>query len=256
MTMRAFMTFNDIVRILEYVPHMPPECGKLIYEFVIHEKPERILELGFAHGTSSCYIAAALQENGGGELLTIDHERAKQRDPNIFSLLEQTGLGAYVTPVFCKRSYTWELMKLIESHTDDGVTTPVFDFVFIDGGHTWDSDGFSFLLADRLLKPGGWVLFDDVNWKPSFMEGEDWLNEMPEEERNVAHVEKIVSLLLVPHPSYAEFAYDGTWAWARKKTDTAVSDSKSSIVKDIYRKTQRTRRTQYYRRILKQIFHV
>ncbi len=248
------MTFDDIVHILEHVPHMPPERGKLIYEFVKHAKPGHILELGFAHGTSSCYMAAALQENGSGDLLTIDHERAKERQPNIFSLLEQTGLSKFVKPSFCKRSYTWELMKLIEQNTVDGVTNPVFDFVFIDGGHTWDSDGFSFLLADRLLKPGGWVLFDDVNWKPSFMAGEDWLNEMPEEERDVAHVEKIVSLLVVPHPSYTELSYDGTWAWARKKNDAAVSDSKSAIVQSMYRQTRRTRRVQFLRRILKRVF--
>jgi predicted O-methyltransferase YrrM len=249
------MTFNDIARFLEAVPHMPPDRGKLIYEFVRNARPAYSLELGFAHGTSSCYIAAALQENGSGTLLTIDHERAKQRVPNIFTLMEHTGVGVFIEPAFCSRSYTWELMKLIELHTADGVTTPVFDFVFIDGGHTWDSDGFSFLLADRLLKPGGWVLFDDVNWKPSFNAGEDWLKEMPEEERDVAHVEKIVSLLLVPHPSYTDFSYDGTWAWARKKSEITGSDSKSSVVRDIYRQTQRARRIQYFRRMLKRLFH-
>ena len=41
---------------------------------------------------------------------------------------------------------------------------PEFDFVFLDAGHTWDVTGFAFFLVDRLLRPGGWLLFDDLNW--------------------------------------------------------------------------------------------
>lgn len=248
------MTFEHILPFVEQVPHMPPDRGKLIYEFIRNVRPERVLELGFAHGTSACYMAAALQENGGGLVTTIDHVRAKLRQPNIFALIEQTGLGSFIEPLFCERSYTWTLMELIEQNTLNGRTIPIFDFVFIDGGHTWDSDGFSFLLADRLLKPGGWILFDDVNWKPSFSAGEAWLNEMPEAERDVAHVEKIVSLLLVPHPSYAGFSFDGVWAWARKKPDSPTADANAAIVAEMYRRTKYTRRFQYVKRMVKRMF--
>ncbi|NOY06795.1 MAG: class I SAM-dependent methyltransferase, partial [Chlorobi bacterium] len=211
------MTFDQVVRHVGTVPHMTPERGKLLYEFLRRHQPEKALELGFAHGTSSCYIAAAMQENGSGRLLTIDHERARDRDPDIFSLLERTGLGAFVEPVFCGRSYTWELMKLLDKYTVDGCTEPVFDFVFIDGGHTWDSDGFAFLLVDRLLKPGGWVLFDDVLWTPSQSEGEPWVEQLTMEERTTAHIDKVFKLLVIPHGGYQDIHFDGTWAWARKK---------------------------------------
>ena len=39
-----------------------------------------------------------------------------------------------------------------------------YDFCFIDGAHTWDTDGFAFCLVDRMLRPGGWIIFDDLNW--------------------------------------------------------------------------------------------
>ncbi len=248
------MRFDDILPILDNVPHMPPERGKLIYEFVIARKPRRVLELGFAHGTSTCYMAAALQENGGGSITTIDSVIAKERKPNIHELLGKTRLSDFVEAVFAERSYTWELMKLIERHTKDGQTEPQFDFVFIDGGHTWDSDGFSFLLADRLLKPGGWMLFDDFLWTPSVCAGEDWVDALPAEERDVAHVEKIFNLLVIPHPDYDSFEFDGLWAWARKKpgASSAVAD-RSDIVSTVYAKTGTARRSFLLRRYVKQL---
>lgn len=248
------MKFEEIVRHIGSVLYMPPERGKLIYEFILRTKPERALELGFAHGTSSCYIAAAMQENGRGHLLTIDNKFARERKPDINTLLHQTGLDDFVEPVFCNRSYTWELMKLLEKHTENGRTETVFDFVFIDGGHTWDSDGFSFLLTNRLLKPGGWVLFDDLLWTPSTMQGETWVDEMPEEERNVAHIGKVLSMFGVPNAYYGNVEFDGTWAWAQKKSGDTPPEDRTSIVKDIYSKTSRARRSFLVRRYLKKLF--
>jgi len=250
------MTFENVLPHLENVPHMPPERGKLIYEFVRKQQPKNVLELGFAHGTSSCYMAAAMEENGGGSILTIDSHAAKERRPDITELMEKTGLGGMIEPVYAERSYTWELMKLIEKHTADGKTAPQFDFVFIDGGHTWDSDGFAFLLADRLLRPGGWVLFDDVTWTPSECAGEDWVDAMPSEEQEVAHVEKIFNLLVVPNADYDSFEYDGTWAWARKRPDAASEVDRGDLVASIYQKTSSARRSFLFRRYIKKIFRL
>lgn len=250
------MTFDTVLQHLENVPHIPPERARLLYEFILRHKPQHILELGFAHGASAAYMAAALQENGSGRITTIDSVVAKDRDPDIHTTLERTGLTSFVEPVFAQRSYTWELMKLIEAHTEEGRTEPQFDFVFIDGGHTWDSDGFSFLLADRLLRPGGWVLFDDVLWTPAACNGEEWVEALPEEERGVAHVEKIYNLLVVPHPDYDNFEFDGTWAWARKKSDAATAGDRSDIVNAIYQQTNAARRSALIKRYLKRVFRI
>jgi hypothetical protein len=56
-------------------------------------------------------------------------------------------------------SYNWSLMKLLR----DGAAGR-FDYVFIDGAHTWALDALAFLLVDRLLAPGGYVDFDDYTW--------------------------------------------------------------------------------------------
>lgn len=56
-------------------------------------------------------------------------------------------------------SYNWSLMRLLKERQE-----PLFDYVFIDGAHTWALDALAFFLVDRLLKPGGCIDFDDYSW--------------------------------------------------------------------------------------------
>ena len=170
--------------------------------------------------------------------------------------MKRTGLSRYITPLFAQRSYTWELMKLLDLHTKDGQTTPQFDFVFIDGGHTWDSDGFSFLLAERLLRPGGWVLFDDVTWTPSVCAGEPWVEATPEEERDVAQVEKVFQLLVVPNPNFENFEFDGVWAWAQKKSDVETRAAHPDLMEKLYARSNAARRSYRIRRYVKRLFRI
>ena len=93
---------------LDYSPLTSPEGGRMLYEFVLGSGAADILELGFAHGTSSCYIGAALDERGAGVLTTIDRASALERRPNIRELLDLTGLGPYVRPIFAEQSHRIE----------------------------------------------------------------------------------------------------------------------------------------------------
>jgi predicted O-methyltransferase YrrM len=209
---------EDLISAIKDIPYMPPRRGREIYAFVREHQPESVLELGFAHGTSSCYIGSALKANGSGVLLTIDHDRAREREPDIHTLLDRTGLCDWVQPLYTPTSYTWELMRLIED-------TPVgewrFDFAFIDGAHTWFVDGFAFYLVDRLLKPGGWILFDDLNWTYAIsptLRDTDFVKALPEEERYTPQIGKVFDLLVRPHPQYDHFRVDKSWGWAQKKS--------------------------------------
>ena len=56
-------------------------------------------------------------------------------------------------------SYNWSLAKLFEQNTG-----PIYDYVFLDGAHTWAVDALTTFLVDRLLKVGGYLDFDDYNW--------------------------------------------------------------------------------------------
>lgn len=187
-----------------------------MYEFIMRARPRRILELGFAHGVSACHMAAALDELGGARhVVTIDTRHALQRRPPITELLARCELGHLVTPIFADTSYTWELMRMLGKDPP-----PSFDFVYVDGAHRWDPDGFAFLLADRMLAPGGWMLFDDLDWtlaeSPSLRD-EEWVRELPAEQRTTPQVRRIFDLLVRTHPDYTDVQEDNGWGWARKK---------------------------------------
>jgi predicted O-methyltransferase YrrM len=225
------MKFREIQDHLKGVPFIGPGKARRLYDHVIKNGVTSCLELGFAHGASSCYIAAALDELGRGHLTTVDIERAKEWfvDPTIEDLLQQTGLGEYVTVAREKLSYTWFLNKKVAENSSDGVCQPVYDFCFIDGAHNWTVDGLAFFLVDKLLKEDGWLLFDDLGWSyaktgaASIAKVEECgipVTMMDDDERTSPHVGMVFDLLVKQHPSYGDFmVQDGDWGWAKKSKD-------------------------------------
>jgi predicted O-methyltransferase YrrM len=212
------MQFDAVKAIVDGVPNMTAEQGKIVYDFLLKIGAKNVLELGFAHGTGSCYMAAALQETGG-KLLTIDRREAHDRKPSQAEQLAKCGLAGMVTPVFAHTSYTWELMKLIEQHTTDGKCEPFLDFVYIDGAHLWEPDGLAFFLVDKLLKVNGWILFDDLYWSlassPSIKDA-DWVKALAQDEQDAPQVLRVFDLLVRQHPSYGNIQIVDWWGWAQK----------------------------------------
>jgi predicted O-methyltransferase YrrM len=200
------------------VPRLTSEAGgRMLYEFVLGSAAEEVLELGFAHGSSTAYVAAALHERGAGLVTTLDRREALLREPNIHAVLGRLGLETFVNPIFAERSYVWELMRLLQQGAANGASRPSFDFCFVDGAHTWDVDGFAFFLVDKLLRPDRWLLFDDFHWTQASSATEDLADHVPDEERTAAQIELVFDLLVREHPEYAHHRVLGNYAWAYKR---------------------------------------
>lgn len=131
----------------------------LLRDLIVEEGATDLLEIGFWKGKSTAYFAAILEDLGRGRVVTIDREAVRNKQPNVNVVLADLGLRHRATPVFADRSHTWELCKMLE----DG-NGPRFDLCYFDGGHTWDVTGFGILLVDMLLRPGGMLIVDDLNW--------------------------------------------------------------------------------------------
>jgi predicted O-methyltransferase YrrM len=218
------------------IPYTRPHAAFVLYRFVLDAGVSDILELGFAHGTSTCYMAAALEERGSGSIVSIDRPAAQELDPNLETLLDRMVLSRYVQPIHTPMSYTWELMKLIERCTVDGVCQPRFDFCFVDGAHTWEVDGFAFFLVDKLLKPGGWILFDDLGWRMSDdpkLRANRSVQVLPKEVRDTPQVARIFELLVCQHPSYTRIKIDEgwgrAWGWARKSVPNGAEAAPADV---------------------------
>jgi predicted O-methyltransferase YrrM len=160
-------------------------------------------------------LHATLSELGRGSIVTIDVEWARQEKPNIEELLDRIGERHRVTVFYEPTSYTWRMMRFLEEDP-----APRFDLCYLDGAHTWFVDALAFFLADRLLRPGGWIIFDDLDWtvatSPSRKESKG-PRSMPLDEQTTLQVERIYELLVKPHPSYHNFRVEDGWAFAQKR---------------------------------------
>ncbi|MDX6689189.1 MAG: hypothetical protein QOG15_646 [Solirubrobacteraceae bacterium] len=114
-------------------------------------------EIGVYEGDTTLEIARRL--DGRGEIHLFDFE---DKVAAVAARLKDAGFDNVVAHPNSRKlmdSYNWSLMALLREHAE-----PMFDYVFLDGAHTWAVDALAFMLVDRLLKPGGRIEFDDYHW--------------------------------------------------------------------------------------------
>ena len=213
------LSTTNIAEIVGNTPHMTPEQGERIATFIADQGITDVLELGFRHGVSTVYMAAALAQAGRGHIVTIDLSAARQNEPNVEELLTRIGERDRVDVFYEPTSYTWRLMRLLQQDP-----APRFDLCYIDGAHDWFVDGFAFFLVDRLLRPNGWIVFDDMNWtyaSSTALRNTERVKQMPEDERTAAQVRLVYDLLVKTHPGYHNFRDEGDWGFAQKTAEHA-----------------------------------
>ena len=219
------MTLETVRSVVGETPHMTLAQASTITRFIEANDLKDILELGFRYGVSTAYMADQLETMGRGHITAIDLVNARDENPGIETFLPHLALSHRVTRFYEPTSYTWRLMRMLEEDP-----TPRFDFCYLDGAHDWFVDGFAFFLVDRMLKPGGWIIFDDVNWtfdsSPSWRESERVKN-MSLDERHTPQVRQIVDLLVRPHPSYGPVRLEAEWAFVQKLGDPSTPTSQS-----------------------------
>jgi hypothetical protein len=116
-----------------------------------------IAELGTWNGGTAAQLAGFLGNRG--ELHLFDY--ADIVEP-VAAQLREAGIRnvtAWANSRKLLDSYCWSLRRLMLERP--GLR---FDYVYIDGAHSWAVDGFAFLLCDLLLKPGGFIELDDYHW--------------------------------------------------------------------------------------------
>ena len=158
------MGFDDVARAVAGVPFMSPEQGRLVYDHVRATRPAAVLELGTAHGVGAAYLAAALADNAHGHLTTVDFAGAAY-DPAPEAVLARAGVAERVTD----RARVL-LLHVVAQGAGAGALGPraatssrAYDFVYLDGAKNWTIDGLAVVLVEKLLRPGGWLLMDDLD---------------------------------------------------------------------------------------------
>jgi predicted O-methyltransferase YrrM len=225
------MNIDRIRERVRGIPHMSFSQAEVMRDVIIENKFQSLLELGFRHGVSTCYMAGALDDLGRGKIVTIDLTSARNAEPSIESLLADLGLERFATIFYEPTSYIWRLMKMLEEDP-----SPRFDFCYIDGAHDWATDGFAFFLVDRLLQPGGLIIFDDLDWTYELspaLKNTEKVKLMPQDERSTPQVRKVYDLLVKPHPAYGQFMVKDEWAYARKISEQSAGAAAEQVRREV-----------------------
>ncbi len=132
------------------------KCG-ILANLIQELKPIVTLEVGLAYGVSALAICDALFKTTQTKHIVIDpHQNIKP----IWG-----GIGLYNL----KRAGFRDLIEFYEQPSYralpmlESADTKI-DFAFIDGWHTFDYTLVDFFYIDKMLKEGGFVVFDDADW--------------------------------------------------------------------------------------------
>jgi predicted O-methyltransferase YrrM len=119
------------------------------------ESIKRTLEVGCGHGISSLFICDALKHKADKEHFIIDPNQDTNYNGIGISNLENAGVSFFN---FIPEKSEFALPELAKTSPGE------FDFVFIDGLHSFDQVLLDFYYANRLIRTGGYIVFDDCSF--------------------------------------------------------------------------------------------
>jgi predicted O-methyltransferase YrrM len=131
------------------------ETGTLLYMLARSCRARTIVEFGTSFGISTLHLAAALRDNGGGRLITSEFEPSK-----VARARENLAAGG--------------LADLVELREGDALQTLAtglpeqVDLLLLDGAKGLYPDILA--LVEGRLRPGAWVLADNADWSPEYLE--------------------------------------------------------------------------------------
>jgi len=128
--------------------------GKNITQIIKKYKFKKCLEIGMAFGISASYILLA---NKNVNLISIDPFQKDKDQWNSMGLNLLKELGVDERHHYIGEKSYVSLPKLLSTYGEE-----YFDFIFIDGWHTFDYTLIDFFYADKLIRIGGIILIDDA----------------------------------------------------------------------------------------------
>jgi predicted O-methyltransferase YrrM len=164
------------------------------------------VEIGVYAGDTAIAVARLLEPGATMQLFDFDAQlkvteiRMKSDEP-----LAEKDIEVRLTPNtnLTYDSYNWSLSHCLMEQLS-------YDFVYLDGAHTWHHDGMAFLLIDKMLRPGGIIVFDDTEWTISQSKTmnpavyPEVTAQYTEDQISALQVKMILELLVKPDPRYEE----------------------------------------------------
>ncbi|SFS22242.1 hypothetical protein [Yoonia litorea] len=151
--------FEEIENLTDIPRKLRASEAALLRQKLIGEAPESVLEVCQDISQLTLYLAAILDDRGGGSLTTFHSVKQNTRAT---TAIRELGLQERIASIPSGRSYTWAMQRLLSAQPPLS-----FDVCVLNGHKTWDASGFGIVLADLLLRPGGLMVFLDTQWSMS-----------------------------------------------------------------------------------------
>jgi predicted O-methyltransferase YrrM len=132
----------------------------LVLDWILAEnKAPVVAEIGTGVGATTKTIVEKLDNRG--RLLIFDYQDRVDGLAADFRDLGYSNIEPFGNSRLRFDSYNWNLAKLALKARETG---PCLDFAFLDGAHTFTVDAPATLILKQLVKPGGYLLLDDLLW--------------------------------------------------------------------------------------------
>ncbi len=138
---------------------LPREEGEALRDLAVREGVQRTLETGFALGISALFLCDALLARGGDAArhVAVDpYQEAAFGDAGLRTVRE-AGIADLV------QLHRVESQLVLPALVQQGES---FDLAFIDGDHKFDGAFLDLYYCNRLVRPGGLIVLDDL-WLPA-----------------------------------------------------------------------------------------
>lgn len=145
---------NFYARLKEFALPVSRETGTLLYMLARSGGARSIVEFGTSFGISTLHLAAALRDNGGGQLITSEFEPSK-----VARARDNLAAGG--------------LLDLVQIRVGDALQTlsvdlpETIDLLLLDGAKALYPEILS--LVESRLRPGALIVADNAEYSPDYL---------------------------------------------------------------------------------------
>jgi predicted O-methyltransferase YrrM len=129
-------------------------------------RPTVVVETGVASGSMTSFILAALNKNQHGTLYSFDIPPVAGERTMDYTATGESEVGFLIPEAYRRR---WDLTLGDATYELPGrFRKAEIDCFFHDSEHSFEHMIFEYAFAEKHIRPGGWIISDDISWNKAY----------------------------------------------------------------------------------------